>query len=624
MASTAAMAPLTASSPRVAPSRQQLSGRPGMPAVLRCPPAVSRRVRGARRAVVTRAAVMPPESKESLGSMNDPNSMPTLGKSSVNGGKPRIVVLGSGWAAMSYIKAIPKSVAANYDITIVSPRNYFLYTPLLPAVATGTCEERSIVEPVRKICRGKADFFEANCQQVDTKNKRVIACFPKDSGFPEACFQVPYDILVCSVGSTNNTFGCPGVTENCLFFKSIEDAKKLRLRISECFERASLPYTSDEERAKLLSFVVVGGGPTGVEVAAEMHDMITENLTALYPSLMKHCKIRVVELMDHVLGTYDRAISDYTASQFNRSGIELVVNSRVSGVTATDVKVFNTKTEKEELVAYGACVWATGIKMNPLTKQIAEEMPEGSQDHFRCLLTDGYFRVKGSGGSIYCLGDAGTISQEQARHRAAELFKEGDANGDNKLQLKELAAILKKGSSEFPQLAEYAEFLDNQGSMRFGSLVKKVLQGFKAEEKKATACDLIMGDLDMDTELTLEQFEELLAKIDAGLRGLPATAQVAKQQGEYLASMMGKVELTPEADLSGQKAFEYSHKGSLAYIGQDRAVLDAPIVGSLFGLGVGYLWKGYETYGQISWRNRVLVSMDWLRAKIFGRDISRI
>jgi len=568
---------------------------------------------------------MPPDTKSSLGSMEEPENIPTYSTDQPNGGKPRIVVLGSGWAAMSFIKALPKNISEKYQVTIVSPRNYFLYTPLLPAVATGTCEERSIVEPVRKICNGKADYFEANCQSVDTKNKRVIACFPKDSGFAEACFQVPYDILVCSVGSTNNTFGCPGVTENCLFFKSIEDAKKLRLRISECFERAALPYTSDEERAKLLSFVVVGGGPTGVEVAAEMHDMITENLSTLYPGLMKYCKIRVVELMDHVLGTYDRAISDYTAQQFKRSGIDLVVNSRVNGVTPTDVKVFSTKTEKEELVPYGACVWATGIKMNPLTKQIAEEMPEGTQTHFRCLLTDNFFRVKGSEGSIYCLGDAGTISQEKARSRAAELFKQGDINGDNKLQLKELAAILKAGKEEFPQLAEYAEFLDGKsGSLRFGSLVKKVIAGFKAEEKAATSCDLLLGDLDMDTELTLEQFEELLAKIDAGLRGLPATAQVAKQQGEYLASLMKKVTLVPEADLKGQKPFDYSHKGSLAYIGQDRAVLDAPIFGSLFGVGVGYLWKGYETYGQISWRNRVLVTMDWLRAKAFGRDISRI
>jgi NADH:ubiquinone reductase (non-electrogenic) len=88
--------------------------------------------------------------------------------------------------------------------------------------------------------------------------------------------QVPYDILVVSVGSINNTFGVPGVEENCMFFKSIEDARHLRARVSELFERAALPNTPREDLDRLLSFVVVGGGPTGVEVAAELHDMVTQ------------------------------------------------------------------------------------------------------------------------------------------------------------------------------------------------------------------------------------------------------------------------------------------------------------------------------------------------------------
>jgi NADH:ubiquinone reductase (non-electrogenic) len=122
--------------------------------------------------------------------MEEPENIPTYSTDQPNGGKPRIVVLGSGWAAMSFIKALPKNISyavtpcppsyrrrftstcftftpptnvtvcvwvirEKYQVTIVSPRNYFLYTPLLPAVATGTCEERSIVEPVRKICNGK-------------------------------------------------------------------------------------------------------------------------------------------------------------------------------------------------------------------------------------------------------------------------------------------------------------------------------------------------------------------------------------------------------------------------------------------------------------------------------------
>lgn len=146
------------------------------------------------------------------------------------------------------MKALPKDISAKYEVVLVSPRNYFLYTPLLPAVATGTMEERSIVEPIRSVTTGKGEFYEAVCESIDPVKKHITACFPKDAGFAEACFRMDYDHLVVSVGSVNNTFGVKGVEENCFFFKSITDASRLRRQISECFERAALPYTPDSVR----------------------------------------------------------------------------------------------------------------------------------------------------------------------------------------------------------------------------------------------------------------------------------------------------------------------------------------------------------------------------------------
>jgi len=101
---------------------------------------------------------------------------------------------------------------------------------------------------------------------------------------------------------------------------------------------------------------------------------------------------------------------------------------------------------------------------------------------------------------------------------------------------------------------------------------------------------------------------------------------VAKQQGDYLAK---RVFAAPEFATTstipaGLEDFKYAHKGSLAYIGTDRAVADVPNVGPLWGFGVGLVWKGFETYSQFSWRNKALVSIDWLRTKVFGRDISRV
>jgi NADH:ubiquinone reductase (non-electrogenic) len=162
--------------------------------------------------------------------------------------KPRIIVLGSGWGAVSFMKAIKKDVAAKYDVILLSPRNYFLYTPLLPAVATGTVEERSIVEPIRNIVIGKGEYYEAECQSIDPDTKTLTACFPQHTGLPNACFNMTYDHLIVAVGSVNNTFGIEGVQNHCFFFKSIGDANKLRRQLSECFERAALPYTPPEVR----------------------------------------------------------------------------------------------------------------------------------------------------------------------------------------------------------------------------------------------------------------------------------------------------------------------------------------------------------------------------------------
>lgn len=185
------------------------------------------------------------------------------------------------------------------------------------------------------------------------------------------------------------------------------------------------------------------------------------------------------------------------------------------------------------------------------------------------------------------------------------------------------------------------------GSLRFGSLVKRTIARVKQMPQSQT--ETLLGELDMSSELTLEQFEELLKSIDSGLRGLPATAQVgclrpstallhdaltcsyafqvANQQGTYLAKLMKTTRLTPDSPMTDLPRFEYKHKGSLAYVGQDKAVLcvagrhgtvvdvvvcvmqrscrlsilhcltwsycrrDAPIFGAFFGQGVGILWK---------------------------------
>ena len=125
--------------------------------------------------------------------------------------------------------------------------------------------------------RARAHFFEASAEEIDMSNKLVPVSQPDQNGVPQK-FYVPYDKLVISVGSNTNTHGVDGL-EHVHFLKSIADARNIRNHIMDNFELACLPTTTDEQRRNLLSFVVAGGGPTGVEFASELADMMEEDLT---------------------------------------------------------------------------------------------------------------------------------------------------------------------------------------------------------------------------------------------------------------------------------------------------------------------------------------------------------
>jgi NADH:ubiquinone reductase (non-electrogenic) len=398
--------------------------------------------------------------------------------------------------------------------------------------------------------------------------------------------------------------------------------------------------------------------------------MIHEDLSRLYPALIKDVKLRIVELTDHLLSTYDRKISAYAADNFRRAGIESLLGSRVAAVRDGVVCIVGPDKVEYE-VPFGACVWATGIAMNPLVKQLQQQLP--GQTHFRSLLTDDRLRVKGApGGTVWAFGDAATIDQPRALERAEQLFAEGDANGDGRLSLRELRALLRRASSEFSHFEEHARFLDSR-SGAWGGLVKKAVAAANAPPAAAaggaagagagagaggaaatsTAEDVLSTLQEEDDSLSQEEFRDLLGKVDSGLRALPATAQVAKQQGEYVARALKEGTVAAAAAGEGAPAalagadpvtsvsssadrppvewrvpesvggFVYAHKGSLAYVGSDRAVMDLPKFGPVLGTGAYVLWRSYETFAQISLRNQLLVGLDWVRTKLFGRDISR-
>jgi NADH:ubiquinone reductase (non-electrogenic) len=406
--------------------------------------------------------------------------------------REKVVVLGSGFAGVRFARELDYR---RYQATMVSPRNHFLFTPLLPSTTVGTLEFRSVIEPVRAVCP-KARFYLAQARSVDPARK-VIAC---EGALDGRVFELEYDSLVIAVGVANQTFGIPGVRENALFLKEAGDARAIRQRVLECFETASQPGLAEEERAALLHFVVVGGGPTGVEFAAELHDLLVEDMEEPYGRVVSLVRITLLEAMPQILGSFDQALSEYTLRHFQRQKIEVRTGSPVVRVEAGLITL-----KDGTAIRNGLVVWAAGVTQGDFVKALP--FPKDKAGRLR---VDESLRVQGAEG-IYAMGD----------------------------------------------------------------------------------CAVVEG------------------------KGYPATAQVAEQQGRYLARAFRR-----RAGGREDGNFRYKHQGMLAYVGGNRALADLSKIKGR-GFSTFLFWRSAYLTKLVSMRNRILVLFDWVKTEIFGRDISR-
>src|SRR3569833_1974308 len=275
--------------------------------------------------------------------------------------KPKLVILGGGWGSVALLKSLNPE---EYHVTVVSPTSYFLFTPMLPSATVGTLELKSLVEPIRRILhRVRGHFIRAKAEDVDFSYK-LVEVAQTDAAGRETRFYVPYDKLVIAVGSVTNPHGVKGL-ENCYFLKDIDAARKIRNKVVQNLELACLPPTSDEERRRLLSFVVSGGGPTGVEFAAELYDLLNEDLSLHFPRLLSNeISVHIIQSRSHILNTYDEAVSKYAEARFVRDQVEVLTNSRVSEVKPDRI-VFTQKGDDGKIVTkelpMGFCLWSTGV-----------------------------------------------------------------------------------------------------------------------------------------------------------------------------------------------------------------------------------------------------------------------
>eukprot|EP00752_Nemacystus_decipiens_P002841 g2647.t1 len=418
------------------------------------------------------------------------------------GGRIKLVVLGTGWGGFRLAREIDKE---KYEVTVISPRNHFLFTPLLPSTTVGTLEFRCIQEPVRTI-KG-LQYLQAACTGVDFESKS-LRCREIFKGTEH---DVDYDCLVIATGAQNNTFGVPGVTEenHVFFLKQLGDARNIRNRLLECFERAANPFISEAERSRLLSFVVVGGGPTSIEYAAELHDFLTSDVKRWYPDLQHKVSVHLVEASDHIMGSFDEKLISYTTRLLENRKVEVLLNTSVKSVGPTECTLGDGRK-----LPFGLMVWSTGLAPTELVSSM-----EGLEKERGRIKIDGRLRVPGVEG-VFAMGDAAV-------------------NPENPL-----------------------------------------------------------GPL----------------------------AQVADQQGKYLAKWMSKADpVDPNIP-----PFKYRHLGSMAQVGDWKAIADLKGVAGAKSAGPtldGFLafatWRSAYWTKTVSVANKALIPMHWFKAWAFGRDISR-
>jgi len=518
--------------------------------------------------------------------------------------RKKLVILGSGWGACYAIKNLGPAALLKYDITVVSPTNHFVYTPMLPSVTVGTLNEQSVMEPVqnlmgklRKLPKASLSYNEAKALSVDP-DKQTVKC--KDVA-KEIEFDVPYDVLVCTVGATTNTFGTPGAMDNCHFLKSVQDAQKIRSSLANCFEAAEAALKSgapQSEIDRLLSFVIVGAGPTGVEVAAEFRDFISEDMLKYYPQFKdEEIKVQVVEMGNRVLGTYDKSTSLYTEKRFKLDDIEVLCQHQVKKVNEDSIEVMDLKKQELKKLPFGMCVWASGVRPNDVSLELAK--------HFgtRMLEVDPSLRVRGSNGTIFAIGDCAKITVPSMKADVRKLFAKADTNKDGILSEDEFGTMMEDAHKTYPQLETFLA----------GAVTRKNLREvYRLNVSKAKQA-IMPG-------ITPDMLEAALTEIDQQIKMLPPTAQVASQQGAYLGKVLSEVPYEELAHPEGfEPHFKYDHQGSMAYVGSHRAVIDSPQLGNLRGLVSGVMWKGAYWAKAISTRSKILMALAWGRSHTLGR-----
>lgn len=276
----------------------------------------------------------------------------------------RVVIIGAGFGGLAAAKALGNS---SFDVTVIDRHNYHLFQPLLYQVATAGLSPADIASPIRSILSGykNTHVILADIAAIRVDEKTVIA---EDR-------HVPYDILILATGAQHAYFGHDDWAAHAPGLKRVDDATYLRRRILVAFERAEAEPDVDKQRG-LLNFVVVGGGPTGVEMAGAIAELARKALAADFRKIdPRDARVILVQGLPKILPSFPSALSDRAREDLERLGVEVRLNQTVTQCDADGVALGT------ERIAAATVVWAAGVMASPAGSWLGVE-------------TDGVGRVK--------------------------------------------------------------------------------------------------------------------------------------------------------------------------------------------------------------------------------------
>ena len=272
----------------------------------------------------------------------------------------RVVIVGGGFAGLYAAQALGHEPV---EVTLIDRRNFHLFQPLLYQVATGGLSPGEISAPLRNVLHAQKNTrtLLGEVVDIDVAAREVIL---SDAS------RYPYDTLIVATGSTHHYFGHPEWAEYAPGLKTVEDATEIRTRILLAFERAE-KITSTEDRTKLLTFVIVGGGPTGVELAGALGEISRDALKADFRSINPaDARIFLIEGTDRLLQTYPPPLSASAERSLIQLGVRTLLNARVTAVDGNGVTMTTATGEKR--IDAKTVLWAAGVQASPLGKILAD------------------------------------------------------------------------------------------------------------------------------------------------------------------------------------------------------------------------------------------------------------